>query len=138
MGARHRELQQRRMSRSEAWWFPGAVPGLCDRVGVLDIRHFRELRCHVLGIGPMGSGCQGEGHFYVEAACGASLGGEGGAVGVGDGADDGQAEPVSRAVPGPLGAELPERLEQVLYRVWRDEYAGVADRDDGTRGGQCG
>ena len=58
-------------------------------------------------------------------------------MGVGDGADDGQAEPVSLAVPGPLGAELPERLEQVLDRIWRDEGAGVADRDDGARGGQC-
>jgi len=57
-------------------------------------------------------------------------------VGLGDGADDGQAEPVSRAAPGPLGAELAERLEQVLNRVWRDECAGVADRDDGARGGQ--
>ncbi len=57
-------------------------------------------------------------------------------MGLGDGADDGQAEPVSRAAPGPLGAELAERLEQVLNRVWRDECAGVADRDDGARGGQ--
>src|SRR5258708_6045843 len=67
----------------------------------------------------------------------AGTGAEGGAVGVGDGADDGQAEPVSRAMPGPLGAELPERLEQVLHRVWRDECAGVADRDDSARGGRC-
>ena len=79
----------------------------------------------------------GKGHPYVEAAWGAGAGGEGGAVGVGDGADDGQAEPVSFAVAGPLGAELPERLEQVLDRVRRDECAGVADRDDGARGGQC-
>ncbi|MGH3201809.1 MAG: hypothetical protein ACRDP5_07125, partial [Streptosporangiaceae bacterium] len=47
-------------------------------------------------------------------------------MGVGDGTDDGQAEPVSLAAPGPLGAELPERLEQVLDRVRRDEGAGVA------------
>jgi hypothetical protein len=79
---------------------------------------------------------QGEGHFYVEAAAGTGAGGEGGTVSVGDGADDGQAEPVSLAVAGSLGAELPERLEQVLHRIWRDECAGVADRDGGARGGQ--
>jgi hypothetical protein len=57
----------------------------------------------------------GKVHFYVKAASGAGAGGEGGAVGVGDGADDGRAETVSRAAPDPLGAELPERLEQVLH-----------------------
>jgi hypothetical protein len=82
-------------------------------------------------------GVRGKDHFYVEAALGAGAGGEGGAVGVGDGADDGQAESVSFTVAGPLGAELPEWLEQVLDRVWRDEGAGVADRDGGARGGQC-
>ena len=61
-----------------------------------------------------------------------------GAVGVGDGADDGQAESVSFAVADPLGAELPERLEQVIDRVRRDEGAGVADRYDGARGGHGG
>jgi hypothetical protein len=60
-------------------------------------------------------------------------GGEGGAMGAGDGADDGQAEPVSFAVADPLGAELPERLEQVLHLAWRDEGSGVADRYGGAR-----
>jgi hypothetical protein len=71
-------------------------------LGVLDVRHFRELRCHIRGVGPLGRGCQGEGHLDVEAACGAGAGGEGGAVGVGDGPDDGQAEPVSLTVAGSL------------------------------------
>ena len=42
---------------------------------------------------------------------------DGGAVGVGDGADDGQAESVSFPVADPLDAELPERLEEVVDRV---------------------
>ena len=83
-----------------------------------------------------GEGFPAEGHFYVEAAVRA--GGEGGAVGVGDGADDGQAESVSLAGPGPLGAESPEWLEQVFQRIGRDWGAGVADRDGGACGGLCG
>ena len=105
----------------EAW-------SLRDNIGALNARHVRELRCHVRGFRRLGSGCQGEGHFYVEAACGPGVGGEGGAVGVGDGADDGEAQPVSFAAPGSLGAELPEWLEQVLHRVRLDKCAGVADR----------
>ena len=102
-------------------WFPGGGPlrevwGLRNNFGALDVWHVRELRCRVRGIGPLGSGCQGEGHFYVEAACGACAGGEGGAVGVGDGADDGEAQPVSLAAPGPLGAEPPEWLERSAKR----------------------
>jgi hypothetical protein len=37
---------------------------------------------------------------------------QGGTVGVGGGVNDGQAEPVSLAVPDPLAAELPERLNR--------------------------
>jgi hypothetical protein len=59
-------------------------------------------------------------------------------VGVGDGADDGQAESVSFTVADPLGAELPERLEQVIDRMRRDEGAGVADCYDAACGGQGG
>ena len=59
-------------------------------------------------------------------------------MGVGDGADDGQAESVSFAVADPLGAELPERLEEVIDRMRRDEGAGVADRYDRARAGQGG
>src|SRR5712691_872797 len=129
------------MARPEGWWFPEASgwggPGLCDEVGVLDGRHIRELLRCVRGTGRLGSCRQGESHFYVEAPSGAGAGGEGGAVSVGDGADDGQAKPVSLAVQGSLDAELPERLEQVFYRVWRDAGAGVADRHEDACGRQC-
>ena len=60
-------------------------------------------------------GMSREDDFYVEATLRAGADGKSRAVGVGDGADDGQAEPVSFAVADPLGAELPERLEQVLH-----------------------
>ncbi len=69
----------------------------------------------------------GKDHFYVETALGPGARGQGGTVSVGDGADDGQAESVSFAVANPLGAELPERLEQVLQCIGRDQRAGVAD-----------
>jgi hypothetical protein len=48
-------------------------------------------------------------------------------VGVGDRPDDGHTEPVSPVAADPLGAELPEWLEQVIHRIRRDEPAG-----DGT------
>jgi hypothetical protein len=70
----------------------------------------------------------GKDDFYREPAFRPGTGGERRAVGVGDGADDRQAEAVSFAVADPLGAELPERLEQVLHFAGRDERAGVADR----------
>jgi len=57
----------------------------------------------------------GKDDFYGEPASRSGTGGEGRAVGVGDGADNRQAEPVSFAVADPLGTELPERLEQVLH-----------------------
>lgn len=74
--------------------------------------------------------------FYVEATSRTGACGEGRAVGVGDDADDGQAKPVSSAVPDPLCAELPERLEQVPHFARRDERAGVADSQDSAPGGQ--
>jgi hypothetical protein len=77
-------------------------------------------------------------HFYVQASLGAGDCGEAGAVGFGDGADDGQAEAVAFAVADSLAAELPEGLEQVVNRVRRDEGAGVADRDGRAVAGQAG
>jgi hypothetical protein len=65
----------------------------------------------------------GKDDFYVEAASRPGAGGKSRAVGIGDGADDGQAEPVSVAVPDPLGAELLERLEQALHGIGRDACA---------------
>ena len=53
----------------------------------------------------------GKDHFYGEAPARAGAGGKSRAVGVGDGADDGQAESVPAAMADPLGAKLTEWLE---------------------------
>jgi hypothetical protein len=56
----------------------------------------------------------GKAHLDIEPAFGAGTWGHLGAVGVDDGADDGQAESVSVGVPDSLAAELPEGLEDTL------------------------
>jgi hypothetical protein len=66
----------------------------------------------------------------VEAAFGAWAGGECGVVGGDDGADDGQAEPVSTGVVEALGAEPLERLEEAVHLTRRYGLSGVADRQD--------
>src|SRR4029450_1532058 len=68
-------------------------------------------------------------HLDVEATFGSGTWGEGGAVGAGDGADDGQAKPVSVGVPDPLAAELLEGLEEALDLAWWDHGSGVAYGD---------
>jgi hypothetical protein len=69
----------------------------------------------------------GKEDFYREPAARAGAGGKRRAVSVGDGADNRQTEAVSFAAADPLGAELPERLEQVLHLGWRYKHAGVTD-----------
>ena len=71
-----------------------------------------------------------EARLDVEAASGTGVRGEGSAVGVGDGADDGQAEPVPAVVAGALAAQPLERLEQPVHLAGRDRLPGVADRYD--------
>jgi len=51
--------------------------------------------------------------------------GEVGAVGGGDGLDDGQAEPEAVAVPCPVGGEALERLEQAAELIWGHDGSGV-------------
>ena len=72
----------------------------------------------------------GKADLDVEAAFRPGICGECGAVDAGDGADDGEAEPVTAGMAHALGAESLERLEQAVYLVGRDHWSGVADRYD--------
>lgn len=68
----------------------------------------------------------GKAHLDVEAAVRPGPRAERGAVGAGDGPDDGETKPVTVSVADPLAAKLPEWLEQPAQLVGRDQYAGVA------------
>src|SRR6202034_786428 len=89
------------------------------------------------GTAPRGQRALRKSHCDIQAALGARAGAQRGTVGVGDRPDDGQAEPVSPVVANPLGAELPEWLEQMLDRIRGDERAGVSDRYGGAAAGHC-
>jgi hypothetical protein len=74
----------------------------------------------------------GEGDLDDQAAAGPGLGGDGGGVGSGDGADDRQAEPMAAVSPGWAGAESLEGLEQAVEFCGRDDLPGVGHRQDGV------
>src|SRR5690242_20486834 len=71
----------------------------------------------------------GKAHLDVEAAVRPGPRAERGAVGAGDGPDDGETKPVTVSVADPLAAKLLEWLEQPAQLVGRDQYAGVVHRD---------
>jgi hypothetical protein len=80
----------------------------------------------------------GKAHLDIEPASGAGTWGHLGAVGVDDGADDGQAESMSVGVPDSLAAELPEGLEEALDLLGRDHRPGLPHRDARTACGRGG
>jgi hypothetical protein len=74
----------------------------------------------------------GECYGYVEAAVVASARGDRGAVRVGDGPDDRQAEAVPFWVVGALAVQPLERLEQAADFLRGYPLSGVADGNDGA------
>src|SRR6266496_3540233 len=79
----------------------------------------------------------GKAHFDVEATFGSGTWDERGAVGAGDGADDGQAKSVSVGVSDALAAELLEGLEKTLDLAWWDHGSGVLHRNACLSCGRC-
>jgi len=81
----------------------------------------------------------GKVHFDVEATFGSGMWDERGAVGAGDGADDGQSESVSVSVglPDSLNAESLEGLEETFDLVGWDHWSGVSYRDGCLACGRC-
>ncbi len=74
----------------------------------------------------------GEGRLDLEPASWSRAGGEAGAVCVGDGLDDGQAEAQAFAAADPVGGEPLEWLEEPVYCVSGYGGPGVGDRQDCT------
>src|ERR1019366_1748522 len=82
-------------------------------------------------------GWDGEAHMDVEAAFGPGVRCERRAVYVGDGADDGEAQPIPVRMADSLGAEALERLEEPVNLAGRDQCSGVRDRDHRLSAGGC-
>src|SRR5262245_9233244 len=74
----------------------------------------------------------GEADLGAQAAAGLRADGEGGAVRMGDGLDDGQAEPEALAVAGAVGAKPLEGLQQPVHGGRRDDGPGVGHRQEGA------
>jgi hypothetical protein len=73
-----------------------------------------------------------EGDVDGQAAAGPGLRGDGGAVGGGDGPDDGQAEAVATTAAGAARTEPLEGLEQAVHLAGRDDLPGAGHRQDGV------